>query len=603
MKLACIEIVIELLGPILTQASIMADPGIDAPFARNHSDKLYIPYSLVKGKLKEAARDLNHANLKNPEIFKQDINSWFGKSEQSSWDPDRGRLHFTDFVHQASPEKKRKIAAGIKLDHDRKACIEGALRVIEKPFEAGAAVDFVGTCWFFAKDNTEIDQVMKDLAILFRWLTSLGSDRTGGFGRFIGARLNPDSSTILDVENAPSPLNPPSNLMDIVIEFRDPFCIAQKRITKNLFESSEIIPGGALKGTLATMICELFGKKNIKVDENLPEPWSVLGRYFHSIRFTHAFPSWINQERPKFIPLSIVKGGDSFYEDAAFWDSEKLLTNNGENVAPEFRIDWKDDSKIKEAFCWPVLPRELRVRHEHDAESLRAKDENLFAYESVVPSDLKENSSRGIAWRSRIDLSEIPLTEKSQVWGCLSELFKLGFLGIGKTKARTRPIILPETKIDPAIKESCGVNIVVLQTPALICDPKRLSEGEPIENLYNEYWDDLSSKTQNASSVTPSLKLIRFFARQSLAGGYLGRRFQGDRPYNSFLLTDAGSVFVLETIDPKNATFCLEKWRNHGLPLPGWVIKLYGESWETNPFIRENGYGEIVVNGKYPAKN
>ena len=69
---------------------------------------------------------------------------------------------------------------------------------------------------------------------------------------------------------------------------------------------------------------------------------------------------------------------------------------------------------------------------------------------------------------------------------------------------------------------------------------------------------------------TPGTPLVRFFARQRLAGGYLVLRHQPGKPYNPFLVTEAGSVFVLRPRPGKgdDANKRLDDWLEHGLPLP-----------------------------------
>jgi hypothetical protein len=102
-----------------------------------------------------------------------------------------------------------------------------------------------------------------------------------------------------------------------------------------------------------------------------------------------------------------------------------------------------------------------------------------------------------------------------------------------------------------------------------------------------------------------NIVLQRFFAKQSLAGGYyLWKRFQYPRPYEPWLLTDADSVFVLcpQVGKEKVAQQYIEKWFNTGLPVPKWAVNKYqlGEEaasyWERCPFIPQHGFGEIAVN-------
>jgi hypothetical protein len=611
MKLAQIRIVLHLKGPVLTEASTLGEPGLDSPFARNHEGNLYLPFSLVKGKLKEAWAEL--AGLPGVNL-KSDLNKGFGGPPTSgSWDPNRGRLHFTDFLCKtpevASGGKKKNSTTGIKRDPERKAAKEGAIQVMEKPFDAGREVLFEGVCWFFAKDDAEVTAIMADLGLLFSWLTSLGADRTVGFGEFLGANLGGEpNAMVVDIPAPdPQPEMPPADVMDLKFELLDPFCIAEKHLTKYLFEGSEIIPGGALKGTLASMVLEMLGKPGHALDDKLDNgAWGILGKNFESIRFTHAFPVGKNfdekrtipgfpgdrnRSRPNVLPLSLVKfGKKEGYEDVALHQGAFFPGSyeNGQSCAPAFQIDWKGDSDVREAFHWPKrLKRDLRVRHEHDPRTRRAMDGPLFAYETVSPAE-------DVEWRTQVDLSRVNKADKPQVWACLKELLSLGFNGLGKTKARTGPVKCEASRSE-GVEPKDGLFVVTLQTPAFLCDPIEAAKTSAfLFDLYKAVWSDLSKD----SSGKPTLELVRFFARQSLEGGYLGQRFGAKRPYNPFFLTSAGSVFVLKPAGEMEtqASELVTKWRDHGLPLPGWVENSYGNTWDTNPFLPENGYGEIAVN-------
>ncbi len=591
MKLAEIKIILNVQGPILTGASTAGDPGIDSPFARNHRDELYIPFSLVKGKLREAWTELCGAGIS----FAGRIESRFGtQAGEGVWDPDRGRLHFTDFVHvraaqpveSAPPARAKKTSTGIKMDPLRKAGQEGAIQVMEKPFEAGGRAEFAGVCWFFAQDDTEIDSLMADLAVLFSWLTSLGADRTVGFGQFLGAGLDKSGSRVVDIPEHPEAIPPPAEVMDFGFQLLEPFCIAQKRLTQYLFEGSEIIPGGALKGTLGSMLMEMLGCDGSTVDGSLPQPWDALGNHFHEIRFTHAFPS--SNSRPNLPPLSLVKFGEGEARDVALEDEPPLQNDSdGTLSAPAFRIDWKDSSAVMTAFGWPKLQRDLRVRHEHDPEKRRAKDEQLFAYESIAPRE-------EVTWRGSLDLSRVSASSRPQVWGCLKTLLALGLHGLGKTKARTGEVAV-KTGYAAEVAARDGLFVLTLQTPALLCDPQDAADpAASLFDLYKGVWAGLSSE----ASGSAALDLVQFFARQSLKGGYLGQRFKARGSYNPFFLTEAGSVFVLKPIAGREAqaTERVKVWRNYGLPLPTWVKDRYGDGWRENPFLPENGYGEIAVN-------
>jgi len=98
--------------------------------------------------------------------------------------------------------------------------------------------------------------------------------------------------------------------------------------------------------------------------------------------------------------------------------------------------------------------------------------------------------------------------------------------------------------------------------------------------------------------IKARLRLLRFFAQQQLVGGgYLGERFwKGRTAYNPKLLTCPGSVFVLEPTGESAAVAeaVLAHWRDYGLDQPTGAPG--GDDWRTNPYIRQNGYGEVAIN-------
>jgi hypothetical protein len=212
---------------------------------------------------------------------------------------------------------------------------------------------------------------------------------------------------------------------------------------------------------------------------------------------------------------------------------------------------------------------------------------------------------------SAVDLSRIDKVERPAVVKELNEIIGSGLRGLGKTKAQAEMTTLKKGTIMPAHHSSSdpvdGCWIISLQTPALLFDPTFQLVNQPKSNdlenggglfaAYAEVWKQLSND---------SLMLVRFFAQQQLAGGwYLHRRFQSGKPYNPFVLTDAGSVFVLKAATEKEveARRWIDEWLSFGLPLPGWAVNeryaregKLGSHWTNCPYLPENGYGEINVN-------
>ncbi|MEE8585030.1 MAG: TIGR03986 family CRISPR-associated RAMP protein, partial [Acidobacteriota bacterium] len=178
----------------------------------------------------------------------------------------------------------------------------------------------------------------------------------------------------------------------------------------------------------------------------------------------------------------------------------------------------------------------LRVRTAIDRDSRRAKDEQLFAYEMVVPD--------GLCWAGKADLSRIDPKDRVAVLRDLAGLLAEPVQGLGKGKASFRMRLLQQPVASTHTSNAQprdGCWILTLQTPAILCDPRDVDKGghssEALRDSYRSAFKDLSEN---------SLRLERFFARQSLAGGYyLRMRFQEGRAYVPYLLTDPGSVFVL----------------------------------------------------------
>lgn len=170
-----VELILE--GPILTQSSAAAAPGIDAAVARNHEGIVMLPYSLVKGKILDAFRELptNPATLR-----------WLGApSAHRDFDPERGRLSFTDFVTN-TPERKTDDHDGvierIQIDEKTGAVGRGMLAMIEATYGYGEPVTFVGHIDFIA-DHAEANQIKTEIEKAFDSVCSYGAMRTIGFGR------------------------------------------------------------------------------------------------------------------------------------------------------------------------------------------------------------------------------------------------------------------------------------------------------------------------------------------------------------------------------------------------------------------------------------
>jgi hypothetical protein len=374
------------------------------------------------------------------------------------------------------------------------------------------------------------------------------------------------------------------DVFNLELRFTRPVCFAKRRVAENLFDSEDWVTGGALKGSLATMLA---------MDQ---KRWPHLREHLHAIRFTHAFPSKPAEEpqtlrrRPQALPQSLVCAKKKFY-DLVLLDEAKLI----EGEAPAFQIDWKDGGTIRAEFGWPELETELRVRTAIEGETKRAQDKQLFAYKMIVPG-------ADDVWLSSVVVDGVVESARGAVAAELDEALECGLFALGKTKARAE--VSKKAGALQTAKLHGNTVAITLQTSALLCDPRRhlapngqtgTAKMEAMQAEYREVWQDLSGG---------ALTLLHYFHTISLAGSeYMRKRFQDGQPYRPYLLTDPGSVFLLRIEDFEKAESCVTQWLNRGIGLSAAVLDFYGignvpkESlWKQCPFLPENGYGEIAVN-------
>ena len=539
---------------------------------------------MIKGKLRQAWEELRSAA--GP-AFNPEIRSLLGdqsadsQNSVTSVEPIRGRLHFEDFVD--SSNRAPEIRYRISIDEDRGSVRKGAYQVLEAPYAVGEQITFTGQIHYRAVDQNDSNLIKQYIETGLRWITSVGAERTIGFGQLVEVSVS-ETSPAPSASSRSLIVPTGSEKLELKIIPQSPFCLSRRRISNNLFESETIIPGTAIKGSLACSWRTLIGlNPNGAVINGMDNARLQLCEHFDKFRITHAFPAPTGQAfRPVVAPLSLVKVNKNLY-DVGLFDGPALIGNPP--TAPEFAVDWKSHDDVQQLFGWANLERELRVRTSIDSSRRKVKDEQLFAYDMVVP--------QGEAWYCQIDLNAVPEHDRAQVESQLHDLLSQDLRGLGKTKSRVKVEILTGGAVPPKhISQSAprdDVWVVTLQTPTLLCDPTKLPQASLL-TAYDEVWSQLS---------TQSLRLKHFYAHQSLAGGfYLYHRFQPGKEYSPWLLTDAGSVFVLEAGPGQQAEAqaCIDEWLMHGLPLPEWAETRYGNHWSSCPFLREGGYGEIAVN-------
>ncbi len=567
-----------LAGPILTKSTAAGAFGIDAVMAVRPDGHFYLPRSLVKGRLRQSLVELGQ---------KAAADDLFGpRAVVGDYDPHRGRVEFEDFIGPLRPDDV-PYQTRIRIDPEKEAAEGGMMQMAESPFAAGEKIPFTGRISFSAADDTKADTIASLLMAGLRWTPAFGAQTGIGFGRLVCVRYTVEEANPAAGAGLVHRALDNNFLLWASYHPREAFCLARRRVNGNTFESDEFISGAAVKGVVATTLGQITGCDPLELD-TLTGDWADLGKHLHQIRFTHAFPTRKLGVRPAEPPLSVVRVNGETY-DTAQWAGAVLIDKR----APTYSVDWKakDRIPVRSAHGWPDLKREMRVRTAIDYEKRRALNENLFAYDMVVPTDNDH-------WLGSIDFASVDEKVRNNVAEKLQRLMQIGLHGLGKTKTAMTVTIgdawasAKTAKADPLVAGMC---VVTLQTPALLADPRIVTHAAEtsLEKAYTAVWADLSGHT---------LELGHFFARQEIAGGYLVKRFRpAGEPYEPYFLTMPGSVFMLKPTGRGDPAAVVQRWRLHGLPLPEWAEARYaGEhgalSWRTCPFRPEDGFGEVAVN-------
>ncbi|MBW2739140.1 MAG: hypothetical protein JRE64_09910 [Deltaproteobacteria bacterium] len=582
------EISLKIQAPFLCSATGPGSWGIDLSFNRNHEGKLSIPKSHIKGKLREAWRE-----LKKTGAFSIDINRWLGKGsgdDAGDYTPHRGLMIFSDFV--CSDKQDFGQTHRIRIEKTSGTAGEGALITAETPHLSGKITKWSGEIAFPAVDQTEGERVKEHILTGLRWITALGAEKGVGYGRLVEVT----SEHFNREESRTDIISSPSDTIGLAITMVDPLMIGGVRIKDNYLKSEKILTGTVIKGALAQCVRRRLNLNgNQELNKSTPGATeagiSNLVRHFEQLRITHAFPSRQSMVRPVKAPLSLVKARD--LHDIALCKEPELIYDK----APAFAIDWKDSSDVNFAYGWAQPKTLARTRTAIDTITRRAEEEKLYTFEYICPVD---DQDKEITWLSNIYLPEnLNEDEREKLSYEICLVAHNWFDYIGKRDSRIKTVRVSSEPWPSAVSgldiSRDKITVLTLQSDALILDPWELKveDKNSLFEAYKESWNNISDG---------AFELKRFFAAQKLRGGYIGRRFRINRKYYPFFLTNAKSVFVLEIKDQAEAERRVEIWLRRGLPIPDWAFERYGRSsggrldWQKCPFTPENGFGEIIIN-------
>lgn len=548
--------------------------GIDAAALRDERDRPVIPAEQAKGVLRAALEVLaKHA----PDVVTADeIEKLFGLESGStdkgggavaSDEPNRARIFFRDLVAEGASAPG--ITTRVEIDDETGAARTGALQIIELAAPLGAEVAFVGSMILQERDEAKARRIVHALGLAAELVPAIGALKSSGFGEVVARKV----SIVPDAPKTPASLAGHAERIDYRVFFDSPILVDARREAENLFVGSDVVPGAVIKGALATKLA--IQGLNPETDPD----WSAA---LSALHVSHAFPEAPDGRATGFpVPFSVLT-----WRAGQDWAVADALLGGGGVVSPEGEvaahvIDWKGVAwdAFHRRTDWPVdsdPPSPLLRSHvKIERDSLVAADRQLFT--TVAKSVWRRGENRWLprAWRLSVDFGKVPEAFRDR----LRAAIEAGLEPIGKTQAsaifEVAGASVPTTAPIPGRP---GLHAVTLVTPALLLDPNSLL---PVTEQYRAV---IRQQTGG--------ELLRSFALRNLAGGHVSmRRRPYGRTYYPFVLTKAGSVFLIEGADPAR----LQEIARFGFR----PVALQGAGtldWRTCPYLPENGYGQVAFN-------
>lgn len=572
------DLTLTLRSPFLMRALHGARFGAGAAQLRDEDGTPIMPADQVRGIFRHALHELCAATGGRA-IGEALLRRLFGaksrgQDETGEHDrPERALLIFSDLRAPSLAGTASGETTRIAIDDETGAARTGHILVSELVAPMGAEVAFAGTIVGLLADD-EVETVAAALRKAMPLITAVGTAKSAGFGEVLAER-----SRIAVAADRPLALPSGGAAAQARLAFRltfdRPILVDAWQADRNMSVGAAIVPGAALKGALA--------RKLMLAGED-PENGRCSAA-LAALVVSHAFPESADGRISGLpLPLSLVagRGGDGI----VIGDALGLPPGRGAMIAGRaaiFQPDWKPAwfAAAREALGHPPFdePANIARAHVEIGDERVAVDGALFTL--VARSARLGGGPRG--WRMTLDFAGI---DDAAMRAVLLGLFRDGLDAIGRTGASAAVADLPGVEM-PAIEPVPGGGnrfAVVLRTPAAMTDA---APGTSARAAYEDYW----------RQTLPAARLIDFFAAQRLAGGYLAmrRRAYGPQRYQPFVLTEPGSVFLLEGDVAGN----LAHFARTGLPVP----PLGGRQvdWRSCPFVPENGFGAIDVGYRRPG--
>lgn len=604
-------ITLTIRGPVLSRAVATGRVGIDALALRDDHDDAALPGTLVRGLLREAWQTLGCADLIAALLGGDPQAARKPDKDQPAWRLPRAALHLAERFSARQPGAEEQFRHRVRVEPDTGAVSGGGLFIIDSPFAPGETVRFQGHAVLdpalipaSAGERYDRDDSRAELGRLLqkglRYIAAVGALKGVGFGRVVGVTVGdpepiaPTRVTIPAEARRATQEGPAPLALGLRLRPDRPLCFplpGPKGTLGNRYRSDECIPGTALKAALAHRW------------PTADEAGRLRERYFDRLRITRAVPVQIGPgARPLAIPYSLaVVDRDEGFDLLDLARDPGLIHRYPR--APRLQPDWKarHHDHARDELGWGEMPpaRGLAVHNAIDPDTGTVRyvtDPDgpgglLFSLETIAPDQHR--------WLANLTLPAVAPRHRDALVALLQQCLREGLGPLGKTDAQVAVEAISTAAplhgtSDNVLRD--GLAIVTLQTPALLLPPGlALPNANGGDALLAAYRAAFGTCTRGA------LQLKHFFARQQLGGGaYWWHRFRKrETPYRPVLLTQAGSVFVFSVTPGQDdaAKQVLRKWRDLGLPphpaAPGGNGH---KDWQTNPWLRENGYGEVAIN-------
>ncbi|MBP7339268.1 RAMP superfamily CRISPR-associated protein [Niveispirillum sp.] len=568
---------VTLRSPFILPGLDVAGLGIDTPALRDEAGQPLIPADQVKGLLRAAMVSLVTVGAAK----REELDALFGRASPdaaggvtASNAPERGCLITADLVAGLSPSTDPHSITRIKIDEATGAVQHGALQVVELAAPVGTDVLFTGTAILRCPPQ-RLERLAGLLARAWALVPAIGGAKSAGFGRVIKAAVTVATSAplwpavVADAEG---------DSLWLEVSFDRRLLVDAERLSDNVWRGSTIVPGSAIKGALARAL-EMAGQQ--------PEvAGSPLGQVLSTIRIGHAFPVKDDPEKRNKtlcdlpLPQSLVQleQGDGTILDALLVPPAHIpIGRNG--AVPAYVGDWKNRARPDHLppSAIPTLPR----IHTRIGEDYTAADGDLYVDIGLSPWQ-DANAKKRRHWRLRVDRNGADPDWFARI---IALLRGTGLDGVGTTGASAQfrnAAPPPGLDIRPVSTQDGDLWAVTLVTSALMLPG---NVGDIVHAAYQEFWRQALEQ--------PGLILRNLFVRHRLAGGYIGmrRRHYGPSVYRPFLLTEPGSVFLLQG----ELGAALERRLGTGLPARG-ANGGWATDWRACPFLPENGFGDFRLN-------